>query len=141
MTLKKRTTAAVTLTASQILPTLGLGAKYARIVEIVARNWASSAKAAGGTDALMKIQIVDARGVVVYLDAADRDYKTATVTLIPAEDDTATGLTSLKVDSTGAVRAAAEATTGIIAQGPVVITALNGATVTDYFEVSLTVEV
>src|SRR5436189_124234 len=103
MALKKRgPAAAVTASTTQVLaPTISLGAAYGCVRGIQARNWASSAKAAAGTDALMKIQLADADGVVFYLDASDRDYKTARVDLVIGQDDTAVGLGVTPVDANG----------------------------------------
>lgn len=117
-----------------------LGSRFARVHGIRARNWASAAKGGAGTDTLMKIKLTDANGDVFYLDAADRDYATAEVTLaIGGGDDTATGLGITPVDATGA---AASAGAGIIPviESPVTVTVLNGATATDYFVVQLIVE-
>lgn len=119
---------------------LGLGAKYARLHEIRARNWASSAKAGAGADTAQRIRITDNNGDIVFLDAADRDYATAEVTLVPVLDDTVTGLGLLGTDATGAVRAAGEAS-GIILEGPVLVAVVNGATATDFFTCDLIVEV
>lgn len=119
---------------------LGLGAKYVKLVEIRARNWASSAKAGAGTDTAVKIKITDANSDVVYLDAADRDYATAEVTLLPTADDTATGLGITAVDATGAA-ATAGAGGPIMVQSPVQVVIVNGTTATDFMTVDLFVEV
>lgn len=127
--------------ADHDLGTVRLGARYGRVHGIRARNWASSAKAGAGTDTLMKIKLTDANGDVFYLDAADRDYATAEITLaIGGGDDTATGLGVTPVDATGA---AASAGAGIVpvVESPITVTVLNGATATDYFQVELLVEV
>jgi hypothetical protein len=118
---------------------VGLGSKYARLLEIRARNWASSAKGGAGTDAAIRIKITDNNGDIVYLDAADRDYKTAEVTLFPSADDTATGIDTLAVDQTGAT-ATAGAGSPIVMEGPVTVTIVNGATATDFMTVDLIVE-
>jgi len=132
--------AAVTSASTTVLGTITLGASYAKILGIVARNWASSAKAGAGTDALEKIKLTDAASKVVFLDAADRDYKTAEVTLLIAADDTATGLTPIPVDATGAA-ASAGAGISLIAKSPVTVEIQNAGTATDYFECYLLVEV
>lgn len=116
-----------------------LGTKYARILSIRARNWASSAKAGAGTDTAVKIRLTDGNNDVVYLDAADRDYATAEVTLNPTQDDTATGLGVIPVDATGAA-ATAGAGAPILAQSPVTVAVLNGTTATDFMTVDLIVE-
>lgn len=119
---------------------LGLGAKYAKLVAIRARNWASSAKAGAGTDTAVKIKITDANSDVVYLDATDRDYAAAEVTLLPTVDDTTTGLGITPVDATGAA-ATAGAGGPIIVQSPVQVVIVNGTTATDFMTVDLFVEV
>lgn len=139
MTIKKRTVAFLTTDADQG-STVGLGAKYGRLLAIRARNWASSAKAGAGTDSAIKIRITDNNGDIVYLDASDRDYKTAQVTLYPSADDTASGVDTLAVDQTGAT-ATAGAGAPVIMESPVTVEAVNGGTTTDYFEVELLVEV
>jgi hypothetical protein len=133
--------AAVTASPTQTLGTVNLGTSLARIVGFQARNWASSAKAGGGTDALIGVKLVDANGQIVYLDAADRDYKTQNTFVWFAPDDTVTGLTgTVFADNTGA---ATGATTGNITQlaaSPVTVSVVNAGTATDYFEVYLFVE-
>lgn len=136
---RKRTTAGLTTATPVNLPRVGLGSKYAKIHQIVARNWGSSAKAGAGTDTAIKLKITDNRGLVVYLDASDRDYATAQVVLQPTADDTATGLGVTPVDATGAA-ATAGAGAQIVAESPVTVAVVNGGTTTDYVEVSLVVE-
>lgn len=121
------------------LGTIGLGSKFAKLLQIRARNWASSAKAGAGTDTAVKVKITDNNGDVVYLDASDRDYATAEVTLAPTQDDTATGLGVTPVDATGAA-ATAGAGGPIVMESPVTVVVLNGATTTDYMTVDLIVE-
>lgn len=146
MTIKRRrveATLSTNPTTTQFAK-LGLGSKYAKLVAIRARSWASSAKAAAGIDALMKIRITDNNGQVVFLDAADRDYKTAEITLLPAQDDAqpVAGATSpLAVDATGTVFAAAtQGPVGIIMESPVQVVIENCATATDFMTVDLIVE-
>jgi hypothetical protein len=131
---------AVTASATTTVGTIALGASYGRVCGAQVRNWASSAKAAAGTDALQELKLTDANGVIFYLDAADRDYKTATVQLNFAGDLTATGLGTTTVDSTGAAVEAAGGSNPIV-QSPITVTVLNAGTATDYFEVYLYVEV
>ncbi len=139
MTIKKRTTAGLVTADPVSLPEVGLGFKFAKLLGFRARNWASSAKAAAGTDALQKVKITDNNGDVVYLDAADRDYKTAEVTINATQDDTATGLGVTPVDATGAA-ATAGAGAAIWMESPVTVTIIDGTTTTDYFEIQLIVE-
>lgn len=138
---KTAAVAAVTTAATTVLGTASLGAPFGRVYGFTARNWASSAKAAAGTDALEKVKLTDAAGVVFYLDAADRDYKTAAVNVFFDTDDTATGLSVTATDATGAARAAGEGGTVAVVQSPITIEIQDAGTATDYFEVSLFVEV
>jgi hypothetical protein len=137
---KTSAVAAVTSAATTVLGTISLGAAYGVVKGVIARNWASSAKAAAGTDALEKIKLTDARGIVFYLDAADRDYKTAEVNLVITPDDTATGLGVTPVDATGAA-ASAGSKADFVAKSPVTVEVQDAGTTTDYFEVSLLVQV
>lgn len=144
MTFKKRRVEALVSADPVDLGTIGLGAKYGRLVGIRARNWASSAKAAAGTDAGVRIRVTDNNSDVVFLDAADRDYKTAEVTLqVGGPDDTTTGLGVTGVDPTGAAIAASEggAGNGVLMESPVTVRVVNGTTATDYMTVDLLVEV
>jgi hypothetical protein len=139
---KTAAVAAVTSAATTVVGSVSLGAPYGRVHGFTARNWASSAKAAAGTDALQKVKLTDADSRVFYLDAADRDYKTAAVNIFFAQDETATGLSDLHVDATGTARAADSSTgLGAIIKSPVAVEVQNAGTATDYFEVSLFVEV
>lgn len=137
---KTAAVAAVTSAATTVLGTISLGAPYGIVKGFVARNWASSAKAAAGTDALEKVKLTDANGVVLYLDAADRDYKTAAVNIAFAQDDTSTGLSVTSVDATGAA-ASAGAGNEWVAASPITVEVQDAGTATDYFELSLLVEV
>lgn len=141
MAFKKRgPVAAVTSASTTVLGSVTLGADYGRVLGFIARNWASSAKAAAGTDALEKVKLTDANGDVFYLDAADRDYKTAEVTIQFGLDDTATGLGITAVDGTGAALSAGAALQPVV-QSPVTVEVQDAGTATDYFEVYLLVEV
>jgi hypothetical protein len=153
MTIIKRHTEGLVSANPTDLPAVGLGqnqvgafsgAKFGRLVGIRARNFSSSAKSGAGADVLTSLRITDGNGDIVYLDAADRDYATAEVTLWPSADDTVTGITSttggIAVDQTGAA-ASAGAGGGIVMQSPVTVRVLNGTTATDYFSVDLLVEV
>jgi hypothetical protein len=116
------------------------GARYGKLLGIVARNYASSAKAGAGTDTACKLKITDGNSNVVYLDASDRDYATAEVVLNITQDDTATGLGVTPVDATGAA-ATAGAGAPVLMKSPVQVAVVNGATATDYISVDLIVEV
>lgn len=142
MAFKKTTElAAVTTAATTVLGTVALGAAYGIVRGFTARNWASSAKAAAGTDALEQVQLTDADGIIFYKDAADRDYKTAAVEIAFDADDTATGLGVTATDATGAARAAGEGAVQYVAKSPITVTVLNAGTATDYFAISLKAEV
>lgn len=132
--------AAVTTAATTVLGSISLGAPYGKVHGFTAQNWASSAKAAAGTDALEKVKLTDANGVVFYLDAADRDYKTAKVNIAFAQDDTSSGLSVTSVDATGAAATAGAGNEWVCAS-PVTVEVQDAGTATDYFEVYLLVEV
>lgn len=132
--------AAVTSAATTVLGTVSIGAPYGVVKGFTARNWASSSKAAAGTDAAEKVKLTDAAGLVFYLDAADRDYKTAAVNVAFVQDLTATGLSVLPVDATGAAVEAAGHVDQVV-QSPITVEIQNAGTATDYFEVSLYVEI
>jgi len=141
MSVRKRGPAQALLEDTDVdIGTIRLGQSYARVVGIQARNWSAAAKASAGTDAAVKIKLTDADGQVFYLDASDRDYKTATVWLWLRPDPTVTGLSYLAVDGTGAASAADSAGTIPIIASPVTVNVTNGSTATDYFEVYLYVE-
>lgn len=137
---KTASVAAVTTAATTVLGTISLGAPYGIIKGFTARNWADSTKAAAGTDAAEKVKLTDAAGLVVYLDAADRDYKTAAVNIAFAQDDTSTGLSVTSVDATGAAATAGAGNEQVV-QSPITVEVQNAGTATDYLEVSLYVEV
>jgi hypothetical protein len=137
---KTAAVAAVTTAATTVLGTISLGAPYGIVKGFTARNWANSAKAAAGTDALEKVKLTDAAGIVFYLDAGDRDYKTAAVNVAFTQDDTASGLSVTPVDATGATATAGSGAEQVV-QSPITVEVQDAGTATDYFEVSLFVEV
>lgn len=143
MTIKKRTAAGLTAATPQTLTpaAVGLGAKYGRLLGFTARNYASSAKAGAGTDTAIRVKIVDNASRVVYLDAADRDYATAAVHVVPSLDDTATGLSYTATDATGAARGVAESGGDMFMESPIVVSIVNGGTATDYVQVDVYVEI
>jgi len=142
MTIKKRRVEGLLADTDEPLSPnpLNLGAKYAKLLTIRARNWASAAKAGAGTDQAVKIRITDNNSDIVYLDASDRDYATAEVTINPTLDDTATGLNVIPTDATGAA-ATAGAGAPIVLESPVIVAVVNGGTATDFMTVDLIVEV
>ncbi len=133
---------AVTTAATTVLGTVSLGAPFGVIKGFHGQNWASAAKAGAGTDAAEIVKLTDAAGRVVFLGAADADYNDATgrLVLLAGQDDTGTGLTGVAVDATGAA-ATAGATGEFVAQSPITVEIQNAATATDFFEISLFVEV
>jgi len=135
----RRRLAGLTAAAPQDLGTVDPGVPYSVLKAIIARNFASIAKAGAGIDVAQRVSLTDDNDIV-YLDAADRDYATAEVTLYPTMDDTATGLGSLAVDATGAA-ATAGAGADILCKGAVNVDIINGGTATDYFEIDLIFEV
>lgn len=140
MTIKERHVYGLTSATPVAIGTIGLGASFGKLLGIRARNYASSAKAGAGTDTALRLKIVDNNSNVVYLDAADRDYATAEVILAIGQDDTATGLGTTAVDGTGAA-ATAGASVPIVMKSPIVVSAVNGGTVTDYLDIFVRVEV
>jgi hypothetical protein len=150
---KKGPAAAVTTAATTVLGTVDLGAAYGRVFGFQAANWASSAKAAEGTDALEKVKLSDATGRVFYLDAADRDYGATSgpagsaassgTTIMFSQDETVTGVGDIYVDATGAAVAsgAGGPSAGAVAKSPVTVEIQSAGTATDYFEVYLYVEI
>jgi len=143
MTIKKRRVEALVATDPVTLGTISFGGgnhKYGILRGIRARNWGSAAKAGAGTDTAVKIKITDNNSDVVYLDATDRDYATAEVTLNISQDDTATGLGVVPVDATGAA-ATAGAGAAVVCESPVTVAIVNGTTATDFMTVDLIVEV
>lgn len=147
---KTSAAAAVTSAATTVLGTIELGAPYALVLGFDAANWASSAKAAEGTDAAEKVKLTDADGYVLYLDAADRDYgatsgptpSTNGTRTIITPDETTTGLSHRHLDATGTALAAdaGAGTAGVLARSPVTAEVQNAGTATDYFEVALLVQ-
>lgn len=131
----------LTSSATTTLGTVSLGAPYGRVYGFTARIYASSAKAAAGTDTASKFKLTDADGRVVFLDAADRDYATAAVNLFFGQDETATGLSDLHVDATGAALSSQAGQKGAIMKSPVTVATANTGTATDYASISLYVEV
>lgn len=139
MTIKKRHVEGLVSADPVSLTAVGLGASYGRILGFNARNYASSAKASGGTDTSIKVKITDGDSRVVYLEASARDYTTEKAVRFAA-DDTSTGLDPLVVDATGAAITAGGGQ-GVIAKSPVTVALVGGGTATDYFSIDLLVEV
>lgn len=143
MTFKLKTIAGLVESTDDSLGTVGLGAKYGRVYGFRARNWASSAKAAAGSDNAQKVRLTDANSDIFFLDAIDRNYATAEVTLLIGYDDLNTGLGITPVTAIGSAWAATEGQSlgPPVVQSPITVEIVNGGTATDYFELSLLVEV
>jgi hypothetical protein len=113
-----------------------LRTKFARLLGMKAQNV---------TDVASKLQIADKDGRILFLDAADRDYRTATNInqLSFLRDGTSTGLTTVELDSTGAAMgAAASGSTGLdVGRSPFTVTWTNAATLGDIMTIDLFYEV
>lgn len=142
MAFKKRHAEKLVAADPTTVGTVGLGASYGRVFGIVARNFSSSAKSAGGTSTTQKLKLTDANSDVFYLDATARDMTTE-VTLMLGYDDVNTGGGILPVTGTGAAYVAGEgqALGPPVVKSPVTITVLEGEVATDYISVDLLVEV
>lgn len=143
MAFKKRHAEKLLAADPTTVGTIGLGASYGRVFGIVARNFASSAKASAGADTAVKVKLTDANSDVFFLDASDRDYAGAEVTLMLGYDDVNTGGGILPVTGTGAAWVAGEgqALGPPVVKSPVTVAVLGGTTATDYFSIDLLVEV
>lgn len=120
---KTSTSLTVPNPAATVTGTLSLRSKYAQLLGLSAQLT--------GTDVLTRLRVADADGRVVYLDAADRDYKTAKVHLLPQQDDTLTGLTPVHVDATGAAATATAGAPMPIIKSPLTLAVINGGTAGD----------
>ncbi len=139
------------LGTTDVLTTVSLGAAYGRVFGFQCANWASSAKAAEGTDTAQKVKLADATGRIVFLDAADRDYGATSgptgsaassgTTIMFGQDETVTGIGDIHTDATGAALSSQAGLKGALCKSPVTVSILNGGTATDYVEVYLYVEV
>lgn len=120
---KQSTSLTVPNPAATVTGTMSLGAKYAQILGISALLT--------GTDVTTRLRIVDADSKVIFLDAADRDYKTAKVHLQYQHDDTTTGLSWIPLDATGAAVTAASGAATPLAKSPLTLAVINGGTAGD----------
>jgi hypothetical protein len=130
-----RTIITVPNPAATVANTLNLPAKYARILGFKC--------GLTGTDTAVKLKITDADSRVLYLDAADHDYKTAALVRSIVADDTLTGITPQVVDMTGAAMGAAQnAGKGgtAVARSPVTCEISNGGTAGDIVTLDLYIE-
>jgi hypothetical protein len=93
-----------------------------------------------GTDTAVKLRITDADSRIVYLDAADKDYKTAAVISQLATDDVVTGVAGLSADSTGVLSAVAQINSTSVIKNPIKVAIVNGGTAGDTIAFSLDYE-
>jgi len=84
-----------------------------------------------GTDTAVRIKMTDADSRVFYLDAADKDYKTAKIHRHVVYDDTLTGLTPQLLDATGVAATATAAGPLPIVKSPITLEVSNGGTAGD----------
>jgi hypothetical protein len=103
--------------------TMALGCRYAQVLGFSALLT--------GTDTAVSLKAVDADSRVFFLDAADRDIKTARQNIFFALDDTLTGLTPQQVDATGAAATATAAAPYPVVTSPLTLSVLNGGTAGD----------
>lgn len=122
-------TVTVTNPATTGSTTISLGAEHAQIL-------AAKILLTGG-DTATKVKFTDANGFIFFLDAADRDYKTAAVFLRFAQDDTVTGISPI-VDGTGAA-AGALSYPQHVARSPVTVDVSN-CSASGSYAVSLVVD-
>lgn len=118
--------------AATIAGTLNLRSDYARVVGFKALLT--------GTDTAVRVRITDADSRIVYLDAADKDYKTAAIHRLIGWDNTTTGLTTVPTDATGAAATAEYSVFSPIVRNPLEIAVVNGGTAGDVIVVDLDYE-
>jgi hypothetical protein len=90
-----------------------------------------------GTDTAVRIKMTDADSRVFYLDAADKDYKTAAINRHLVYDDTLTGLTPQLLDATGAAATATAAGSLPIVKSPITVELSNGGTAADVLSLDI----
>ena len=121
--LRKSLTLTVPNPAATITGSISLDRKYTQVVGFSALLT--------GTDTAVRLKITDADSRVVYLDAADKDYKTAEVHRQIGLDDTLTGLTPQHLDATGTAATATSAAPVPVVKSPLTLEISNGATAGD----------
>lgn len=141
MTVRMKRTESLLASTTQDFTPVSVGATYGRFLGFIAKNWASSAKAAAGTDAAVTLRLTDGDGIIFYLDAADANYAgtgTQLVRRVVGLSDAQTGTNILAVDNKGAAPAVANSVgEAIVVRTPIAVRVTNGATATDYFELRL----
>lgn len=115
--------------AATITGTLNLRTEYAQILGFKALLT--------GTDTAVKVRITDADSRIVYLDAADKDYKTAAIQRVFHQNDDATGLSVTSFDSTGAAAIAEFSAPSPIVRNPLEIAVVNGGTAGDVIDIQV----
>ena len=93
-----------------------------------------------GTDTAVKLKLTDADGIVFYLDAADKDYKTAAIYTPLTMDDVNTGLGVQATDSVGIEVAAAQDAPMPVVKSPISVEIQNGGTGLDVIDFTLDYE-
>jgi hypothetical protein len=94
-----------------------------------------------GTDALVQLRLTDADSRVCYLDAADKDYKTATIYTTPlATDDVTTGTGPKLYDSVGVLAAATQLGPMPVMKSPIAVSIINGTTAGDVISLTFDYE-
>src|ERR1051326_2450090 len=126
---KATTTLVVPNPAATVTNTVTLRSKFAQVLGYKALLT--------GTDTAVRLQIADADSRTVYLDAADKDYKTAAIHKLFTTDDTATGITDVPVDATGAAATATAVFAPAVVRSPLSVSIVNGGTAADSIAVDL----
>ena len=93
-----------------------------------------------GTDTAVKLRITDADSRIIYLDAADKDYKTARIFTPLVTDDVTTGTTVVANDSVGVAVAAAQHSPMPVCRAPLEIAIINGGTGGDVIDLNIEYE-
>src|SRR6185436_10737979 len=104
--------------AATVSGTLQLPSRFAQVIGFSALLT--------GADSATRIQIADADGRIVYLDAADVDY-TARKNFSIGLDDTLTGLTPQHLDGTGVAATATSAAPLPVVKSPLTVSLVNDA--------------
>jgi hypothetical protein len=93
-----------------------------------------------GTDTAVRLRLTDGDSRVFYLDAADKDYKTAAVITPVHSNDLTTGLSVIPYDSVGVAAAAAQHSPMPVVKNPIEVAIINGGTAGDIIDFTLDYE-
>jgi len=93
-----------------------------------------------GTDTAVRLRLTDADSRIFYLDAADKDYKTAAVYTPMATDNVVTGLGPVSYDLTGVAAAIAQTGPMPVVKSPIEVAVVNGGTAGDVIALELDYE-